>query len=162
MTLNRAGYVRHDERTSAMLGDMAQMLLERYHDDLRELHDQAECGPARERELFRESKGLGDVGVDIFFREVQVAWVEFAPRPRADSDPRGSGLTGDARSMRGRCRASRPNQSYAASRARRPARYSWHDRTTVAPSPTAAETRFTDPWRTSPIAKTPGMLVSRG
>ena len=32
--------------------------------------------------------------------------------------------------------------------------------TTVAPSPIAVVTRFTDPWRTSPAAKTPGTLVS--
>jgi hypothetical protein len=30
------------------------------------------------------------------------------------------------------------------------------------PSPTAEATRFTAPWRTSPAAKTPGMLVSSG
>src|SRR5207247_1497427 len=34
--------------------------------------------------------------------------------------------------------------------------------TTWAPSPTAAATRLTDPERTSPIAKTPGRLVSSG
>src|ERR1700758_1238031 len=33
--------------------------------------------------------------------------------------------------------------------------------TTCAPSPTAAATRFTDLARTSPMAKTPGRLVSR-
>jgi hypothetical protein len=35
-------------------------------------------------------------------------------------------------------------------------------RTTVAPSPTAEATRLIDPCRTSPAAKTPGMLVSSG
>src|SRR5260221_13068718 len=34
--------------------------------------------------------------------------------------------------------------------------------TTCAPSPTAAATRLTDPQRTSPIAKTPGRVVSSG
>src|SRR6202040_2180348 len=34
--------------------------------------------------------------------------------------------------------------------------------TTCAPSPTAAATRLTDPERTSPIANTPGRLVSSG
>src|SRR5215472_3289172 len=33
---------------------------------------------------------------------------------------------------------------------------------TCAPSPTAAATRLTEPERTSPIAKTPGRLVSSG
>ena len=38
---------------------------------------------------------------------------------------------------------------------------SWTKRTTIAPSPTAVARRLTDPERTSPIAKTLGMLVSR-
>ena len=36
------------------------------------------------------------------------------------------------------------------------------ERTALAPSPTAAATRFMDPWRTSPTAKTAGTLVSKG
>jgi DNA-binding NarL/FixJ family response regulator len=36
------------------------------------------------------------------------------------------------------------------------------DRTALAPSPTAAATRFIEPCRTSPTAKTPGTLVSKG
>ena len=40
-------------------------------------------------------------------------------------------------------------------------RWSWTRRIAVEPSPTAAATRFTDPCRTSPTAKTPGRLDSR-
>src|SRR3954447_5450870 len=36
----------------------------------------------------------------------------------------------------------------------------WIERTTSAPSPTAAATRFVDPLRTSPIAKTPARVHS--
>ena len=36
----------------------------------------------------------------------------------------------------------------------------WIERTTSAPSPTAAATRFVEPLRTSPIAKTPGRVHS--
>ena len=39
-------------------------------------------------------------------------------------------------------------------------RYSWTSWTAMAPSPTAEATRLTEPWRTSPAAKTPGRLVS--
>ena len=39
-------------------------------------------------------------------------------------------------------------------------RYSCTNWTAMAPSPTAEATRFTDPERTSPAAKTPGRLVS--
>ncbi len=50
---------------------------ERYRGDLRRLRDEAARDPARE--LLEECKGIGDVGVDIFFREVQGEWQE--PRP---------------------------------------------------------------------------------
>ncbi|HYZ79464.1 MAG TPA: hypothetical protein VE596_19045 [Gaiellaceae bacterium] len=77
--LNRAGYARYDESTSRMLGDTCALLLERYRGDLRRLRDEAERDPRRERTLLKEFKGLGDVGVDIFFREVQLAWDELYP-----------------------------------------------------------------------------------
>ena len=42
------------------------------------------------------------------------------------------------------------------------ARYSCTDRTALEPSPTAAATRLSEPWRTSPTANTPGSDVSNG
>jgi endonuclease III len=77
--LNDAGYTRYQERTATMLGETAEELLERYRGDLRRLRDEAERDAGRERKLLKQFKGLGDVGVDIFFREVQVAWDELAP-----------------------------------------------------------------------------------
>ncbi len=77
--LNEAGYARYDESTSRMLGDTAEMLLERSRGDLRHLRQTAEGNPDRERTLLKQCKGLGDVGVSIFFREVQVAWDELYP-----------------------------------------------------------------------------------
>jgi hypothetical protein len=77
--LDEGGYVRYDERTSTMLGQTAEMLIERYHGDLRKLRETAEHNPGRERKLLKEFKGIGDVGVDIFFREVQLVWPELFP-----------------------------------------------------------------------------------
>jgi hypothetical protein len=77
--LNKAGYTRYQERTSTMLGDLSEHLLERWGGDLRKLRDEAEREPERERKMLKEAKGLGDVGVDIFFREVQVSWDELFP-----------------------------------------------------------------------------------
>jgi endonuclease III len=77
--LNRAGYARYDESTSRMLGDTAQMLLDRYKGDLRNLREEADREPDNERTLLKQFKGIGDVGVDIFFREVQVIWEELFP-----------------------------------------------------------------------------------
>lgn len=74
-----AGYARYDERTSTMLGQTSQMTIARYHGDQRKLREAAEADPARDRKLLKEFKGIGDVGVDIFFREVQLAWPELYP-----------------------------------------------------------------------------------
>jgi endonuclease III len=78
-TLNQAGYARYDESTARMLSDTAEMLLDRYGGDLRKLRAEAERDPGRERKLLMQCKGLGDVGVSIFFREVQVVWDELYP-----------------------------------------------------------------------------------
>lgn len=77
--LNAAGYARYDESTSRMLAETAELLLERYNGDLRRLRERAEHKPSNERKLIKECKGIGDVGANIFFREVQLAWDELYP-----------------------------------------------------------------------------------
>jgi hypothetical protein len=77
--LNRHGYARYDERTASMLGDACELLLDRYRGDLGRLRAEAGQDPKQERRLLKEVKGLGEVGVDIFFREAQVAWEELFP-----------------------------------------------------------------------------------
>lgn len=77
--LDEAGYVRYDERTATMLGETVQLLLDLYRGDLCELREKAGRQPDQERKLLREFRGIGDVGVDIFFREAQVAWPELFP-----------------------------------------------------------------------------------
>jgi endonuclease III len=77
--LNEAGYTRYQERTATMLGDLTEHLLDAWKGDLRRLRDAAERDPAQERKLLNEFKGVGDVGVDVFFREAQVAWDELLP-----------------------------------------------------------------------------------
>jgi hypothetical protein len=95
--LNESGYARYDERTASMLGDTAQFLLERYEGDLRRLRAEAEQQPEQERKLLKECKGLGDVGVDIFFREAQGIWGELYPfaDKRARSGAESLGLPTD-------------------------------------------------------------------
>ena len=77
--LNEAGYARYEARTATMLGDTAQLALEEYGGDLRRLRDAAGRDPAAERRLLKRFKGIGDVGADIFLREVQVVWSEARP-----------------------------------------------------------------------------------
>jgi hypothetical protein len=100
-TLNRPGYARYDERTSTMLGEVADLLQKRYGGDVRRLREAAGREPEDERRLLREFKGLGDVGVDIFFREVQLVWEEIHPfaDERALRTARTLGLPSDAESL---------------------------------------------------------------
>lgn len=77
--IDHAGYARYDERTSRMFGEIADVVVDRWGGDLRNLRDEADRDPARERELLQELKGIGPVGVDVFFREAQVAWDELRP-----------------------------------------------------------------------------------
>ncbi|HLI86134.1 MAG TPA: hypothetical protein VKV17_19615 [Bryobacteraceae bacterium] len=82
--LDEGGYARYDERTSTMLGETSQMVLEKYDGDLRNLRQAARAGrgrpdPLRERKLLKEFKGIGDVGADIFFRQAQLVWPELYP-----------------------------------------------------------------------------------
>lgn len=103
LVLNRSGYARYDGITSRMLGDTARLLLERYQGDLGKLREAAARQPRLERRLLKEFKGIGDVGADIFFREVQAVWEElypFADR-RALHAATALGLGSDARTLAG-------------------------------------------------------------
>ena len=68
------------------------------------------------------------------------------------------GTPNDPDEARGRFRASGLARQAGAEKAR----YWWTERTEAEPSPTAEATRFMDPERTSPTAKSPGRLVSNG
>jgi len=85
--LNQAGYARYDESTARMLAATTELLLTRWHGDLRRLRDEADRDPRRIHELLQEFKGIGPVGADIFLREAQVVW----PECRGVVDARASG-----------------------------------------------------------------------
>jgi endonuclease III len=72
--LGKGGYRRYDERTSTLLGRGAELLLERYGGDLRRMRDE----PDPKRALL-DIPGIGPTGADIFLRDVQGVWPEFAP-----------------------------------------------------------------------------------
>jgi endonuclease III len=84
--LNAAGYTRYQERTATMLGELAEHLLERWGGDLRRLREEAGRYPKAERKLLEEFKGVGEVGVDIFFREVQAARLNLPRDPAKLAD----------------------------------------------------------------------------
>ncbi|MEV0186193.1 endonuclease [Streptomyces sp. NPDC050625] len=72
--LGEGGYRRYDERTSTMLGKGAELLLERYDGDLRRLREEPDP-----RQALMDIPGIGPTGADIFLRDVQGLWQEFAP-----------------------------------------------------------------------------------
>ncbi|NGO74672.1 endonuclease [Streptomyces sp. YC504] len=77
--LGEGGYRRYDERTATQLGDGARLLLDDFGGDLRTLRKQADGDVAELRALLRRTPGLGATGADIFLREVQDVWTEYAP-----------------------------------------------------------------------------------
>ncbi|MEU6089745.1 endonuclease [Streptomyces sp. NPDC047085] len=72
--LGEGGYRRYDERTSTLLGKGAEVLLERYDGDLRRLREEPDP-----RQALMDIPGIGPTGADIFLRDVQGVWQEFAP-----------------------------------------------------------------------------------
>lgn len=78
-TLNESGYARYDESTSRMLAATVELLESEYRGDLRRLHDAAGGDVGELRRLLKGFKGVGDVGADIFCREVQGVWRDLYP-----------------------------------------------------------------------------------
>ncbi|MEV4649179.1 endonuclease [Saccharopolyspora sp. NPDC049357] len=77
--LGRAHYRRYDESTSTALGEGAELLLDRYHGDLRKLRAKSDDDPEELRRLLMDLPRLGPVGADIFCREAQLVWPELRP-----------------------------------------------------------------------------------
>ena len=76
--LGRGHYRRYDERTSTMLGEGAELVLDRWVGDLRRMHEEA--GSTRKLEaLLQDVPGIGPAGAAIFCREVQGIWPDIAP-----------------------------------------------------------------------------------
>lgn len=77
--LGEGGYRRYDERTATMLGEAAELVRQSCGGDLRRMREQADGDADRLRALLCEVPGVGPAGADIFLREVQEVWTEFAP-----------------------------------------------------------------------------------
>jgi endonuclease III len=77
--LGRGHYRRYDERTATMLGNGAELLLQRWSGDLRKLHREGGDDSGRLASLLTEFPGIGPAGASIFLREVQGTWTGVAP-----------------------------------------------------------------------------------
>lgn len=77
--LDAGGYARYDFSTADKLLAIAADLVREYGGDLDALHERAE-GPADlEKRLKALGKGIGDVTVGIFLRELRTVWAKARP-----------------------------------------------------------------------------------
>ena len=81
--LGRGGYARYDFKTADKLLEVSNILLWEYAGDLNSLHRIAADQPDLERRLKQLGKGVGDVTVNIFLREMRGIWPKAQPLPSA-------------------------------------------------------------------------------
>lgn len=79
--LDHGGYVRYDFKTATKLLDMSKALLDQYQGDLNILHAAALGPEDLELRLKSLAKGIGDVTVNIFLREMRGIWEKAEPLP---------------------------------------------------------------------------------
>jgi endonuclease III len=79
--LDRGGYVRYDFKTATKLLDLCGALTENYHGDLANVHAAATDLRDLEERLKALAKGIGEVTVNIFLREMRGIWKKAAPLP---------------------------------------------------------------------------------
>lgn len=81
--LDEGGYTRYDFKTADKLLLVMQNLTEKYKGDLIRLHGEASDADDLEKRLKDLGKGIGDVTVSIFLRELRDLWEKADPKPTA-------------------------------------------------------------------------------
>ncbi len=79
--LDRGGYARYDFKTATKLLDINRTLIRQYSADLNLLHDSATDPADLEQRIKNLGKGIGDVTVNIFLRELRGIWPKAQPFP---------------------------------------------------------------------------------
>ncbi|RLE15206.1 hypothetical protein DRJ04_00860 [Candidatus Aerophobetes bacterium] len=79
--LDEGGYIRYDFKTATKLLEVARNLLKQYRGDLNILHLKAENAHDLEKKLMNLGKGIGQVTVAIFLRELRGIWEKADPLP---------------------------------------------------------------------------------
>lgn len=79
--LDEGGYTRYDFKTSDKLLEVMHNLNSRYYGSLNVLHDRADDAKDLERRLKDLGKGIGNVTVGIFLRELRNIWQKANPVP---------------------------------------------------------------------------------
>lgn len=79
--LDDGGYVRYDFSTATKLLEIMEDLIKVYDGDLNRLHEMADGEDNLEDLLKGLGKGIGDVTVNIFLRELRYVWENANPVP---------------------------------------------------------------------------------
>lgn len=79
--LDKGGYVRYDFKSATKLLDLCKALTENYPAGLASLHAAAADPRDLEQRLKSLAKGIGDVTVNIFLREMRGIWEKADPLP---------------------------------------------------------------------------------
>ena len=79
--LDKGGYVRYDFKTADKLLEVSENLIKNYG-DLNNLHKKAINSKDLEDKLKKLGKGVGDITVGIFLREMKDVWEKARPEPR--------------------------------------------------------------------------------
>jgi len=77
--LDAGGYARYDFKTATKLLEVMRTLADRYHSDLNKLHQAAKDARDLESRLKALGKGVGDVTVQVFLRELREIWSKADP-----------------------------------------------------------------------------------
>ena len=81
-SLDNGGYVRYDFKTADKLLEVMKNLKQNYKGNLNKLHEQAADSKDLEKKLKELGKGIGDVTVNIFLRELREIWEKANPIPQ--------------------------------------------------------------------------------
>jgi hypothetical protein len=79
--LDEGSYTRYDFKTADKLLEVMRNLTERYDGSLTVLYNHASDGQDLEKRLKELGKGIGDVTVSIFLRELRDVWDKADPEP---------------------------------------------------------------------------------
>ena len=79
--LDEGGYTRYDFKTSDKLLEVMSKLVAKHEGSLSLLHEQALNSADLERRLKDLGKGIGEVTVSIFLRELRELWKKADPKP---------------------------------------------------------------------------------
>jgi endonuclease III len=97
----RAHYVRYDESSADRLTDIAERVRDEYSGDLRKLNERGSHDIDATTRRLKEFKGIGDIGADMFLREVQELWTWVRPYfdERATGAAKALGLPTDPKKL---------------------------------------------------------------